>query len=108
MLANIEEDMDYIDLHGPNDQMMQLCRTCYIVAIQGLMFAKEVATCQTIGKPRGKRIYVAVEQIGQESELVNVLNWPSHSLQEIAESAKKNSITYRVSDQKECIVRLLV
>ena len=98
-LQHINDDLDYISIHGPGEaQMLQLCRSCFITAYQGLMFAKEVVNdCQTTGRTVGKRIYVAVESVGQENELVNVLNWPNHALSDIVKSAKKNSIMYRAS-----------
>lgn len=100
MKPHLEEDMDYITLHGPGeDQMLQLCRSCYITAYHGLMFAKEVVQdCPTNGGTHGRRIYVAVEQVkAQENELLNVLVWPTHSLAEHVKNAKRPSITYRVT-----------
>src|SRR5215468_1245392 len=96
MKPHLEEEIDYITIHGPGDsQMMPLCRSCFITAYQGLMFAKEV--CQTTGSKVGRRIYVAVEEVAQSSELVNALVWPNHPLSEHARSAKKSSVTYRVT-----------
>ena len=99
MKPNLNEDMDYISFHGPgNAELLQLCRSCFITAYQGVMFAKEVVTdCQINGATVGKRIYVAVERLSQENELVNALIWPSTPLSEHARFARRNSVTYRVS-----------
>jgi hypothetical protein len=93
-----DDEMDYITLHGPRSETLPLCRNCYITALQALQFGKEVTQeCQTDGKTVGKRIYVAVERVEQQSELVNALIWPDHPLSDHAKSAKRNSITYRAS-----------
>jgi hypothetical protein len=99
MNPTAEDELDYITIHGPGEpQMIPLCRSCFITGYQGLMFAKEVVQdCQTDGKTQGRRIYVAVERVSQQNELVNALVWPTHPLKEHAESAEKRSITYRVS-----------
>jgi len=101
VMANphLEDELDYVTLHGPGEpQMLPLCRSCFITAYQGLMFAKEVVQdCQTIGGTVGRRIYVAVEQVSQQNELVNALVWPNHPLSEHVKSAEKRSITYRVT-----------
>lgn len=107
-LKHINDDLDYINIQGPGEpQLLQLCRSCFITAYQGLMFAKEVVQdCPTIGKTAGRRIYVAVEQVSQQNELVNVLNWPNHPLQEHVQSVSKSSVTYRTSDSLGSIVQL--
>jgi len=97
--SHTDVDMDYITLHGPKSpETLPLCRNCYITALQALQFGKEITRdCQTNGKTVGKRIYVAVEKVEQSSELVNALIWPDHPLAEHAGSAKRHSITYRVT-----------
>lgn len=105
------DDNEYLGytLHGPGDapyEPIELCRNCFISAVQALQFGKEVMQdCQINGN--GRRIYVAVEATsGGENELVNALVWPNTPLSENVRSAVKNSVSYRLSqDSLESPVR---
>jgi hypothetical protein len=95
MKPHLDEEMDYVTLHGPGEPIMiPLCRSCFMTAVQALQFGKEVVG-ECLEPKTGRRIYVAVENVGRQSELVNALVWPNHLLGERASSARKTSITYR-------------
>lgn len=95
MKPHLDEEIYYITFHGPGEPiMLPLCSSCYITAVQSVQFGKEVVDdCREHGT--GRRIYVAVESVGQQNELVNALIWPNHQLSDDARSAKRPSITYR-------------
>jgi hypothetical protein len=93
-----DDDFQAITLHGPKTQNIELCKSCYITAIQSLQFGKEVVQ-DWKDHQTGRRIYVAVESVGQHNELVNALVWPNTLLADNVESARKRSVTYRASQE---------
>ena len=97
MLSNIEDDLFGITIHGKNSsEHIELCTSCFTTAYQALSFGKEVVQdCPINGS--GRRIYLAVEKVGENNEIVNALIWPDHPLSDHAKSVEKNSVTIRAS-----------
>lgn len=61
-------------IHTPNGVLgYQLCHACGMTAIHALQLGKEVT--QECGAGNGRRVYFAIERVGEESELLSVKTW---------------------------------
>lgn len=62
---------------------LEMCGPCFITALHAIDLGYEVTQeCQKENGVLGRRIYVAVEAVGQESELVSARMWLGGKLSE--------------------------